>query len=133
MSASDPFRLRRPCALCPFRTDVIPYLTRARVESLDVALEQKTFTCHETLVRDGEGELAHAKDSAHCAGALILLEKLKRPSQAMRIAERFKLYDRTKLDMGAPVYASFRAMARAQTREGRLAKAPRKKTTPASR
>lgn len=133
MSASDPFRLRRPCALCPFRTDVIPYLTRARVESLDVALEQQTFTCHETLTRDGEGELTHAKDSAHCAGALILLEKLQRPSQAMRIAERFRLYDRTKLDMDAPVYVSFRAMARAQTREGRAPKASRKKSTTTNR
>jgi hypothetical protein len=32
----------------------------------------------------------------------------------MRIGERLGLYDRRKLDMRAPVFASFDAMARAQ-------------------
>ena len=46
----------------------------------------------------------------HCAGALILLEKLHHPSQLMRIFERLDGYDRSKLDMAAPVYDTFAAM-----------------------
>jgi hypothetical protein len=41
--------------------------------------------------------------SPHCAGALIFLEKLDSPHQMMRICERIGYYDRTKLDMTAPV------------------------------
>lgn len=53
-------------------------------------------------------------DSRHCAGALILLEKIERPSQMMRIAERLGIYDRFKRDMDAPVYESFERMIEAQ-------------------
>ena len=56
---------------------------------------------------------------AHCAGALILLEKLNLPSQMMRIAERLGMYDRRKLDMLAPVFDSFVAMIKAQPSRGR--------------
>jgi len=52
----------------------------------------------------------------HCAGALILLEKLEQPSQMMRIAERLRMYDARQLDMDAPVFESFEDMVKAQTR-----------------
>ena len=70
---------------------------------------------------DDEGEPdAASRDTtgeAHCAGALILLEKLGEPSQMMRVCERIGLYDRTKLDMAAPVFDSFEAMREAMAAE----------------
>jgi hypothetical protein len=101
---SDRFRLTRPCHGCPFRTDDSAVrLTRARVSSIERSLLQSTFDCHETT---GVTDEMPAKGLAHCAGALILLEKLGRPSQMMRIAERLGMYDRTMLDMSAPVFDS---------------------------
>jgi hypothetical protein len=110
----------RPCAKCPFRTDVEPYLTCARVREIEMALtrQQATFTCHETTVpSDGDdGEMIDGPNAQHCAGALILMEKLNRPNQLMRIYERLGGYDRTKLKMDAPVFDTFAAMRRAQER-----------------
>jgi hypothetical protein len=118
-----PFALTTPCNNCPFRTDVRPYLRRARIEMLERDLERGTFNCHKTVKNLGAkgGEAA-------CAGSLILLEKLDRHPNIMRIATRLGLYDRTKLDMDAPVYESFEAMADAQ--EGG---ATRTKTKPTRR
>jgi hypothetical protein len=42
-------------------------------------------------------------NAQHCAGALIFLEHQDRPSQLMSIYERLDGYDRTKLNMDAPV------------------------------
>lgn len=111
---SKQYGLVKPCAKCPFRTDVKPYLRKSRVRELDRALYTGEFHCHETTVEDDDGERVVSRDSAHCAGALILLEKLNRPSQMMRIGERLGMYDRTKLDMQAPVYDTFQAMIRVQ-------------------
>ena len=46
----------------------------------------------------------------------------------MRIAARLGLYDRTKLDMDAPVYANFEAMTAAQEDGGAKVKVTRKTT-----
>jgi hypothetical protein len=48
--------------------------------------------------------------SQHCAGALILLEKLEQPTNSMRVAERLGMYDRRELDMDAPVFDSWEEM-----------------------
>lgn len=110
----------KPCPRCPFRTDVAAYLTRARVREIEAALtrQQATFTCHETTIDtdDEEGERVDGPNAQHCAGALILLEKIERPNQLMRIYERLGGYDRRKLKMDAPVYDTFAAMRRAQER-----------------
>lgn len=121
------FDLVKPCKDCPFRTDVKPYLTRGRVEDILFALaaEQRTFTCHKTVdYTDGtdedEGFSVPRYDNPneqHCAGAMILLEKIKRPNQLMRIAERLNCYNRHKLRMDSPVYDSPDAMVQAYSGE----------------
>ena len=75
-----------------------------------------TFTCHETTVPDesDEGEMKDGPNAQHCGGALIILEKLERPNQMMRIAERLGFYDRRKLDMHAPVFDSIEDFIDAQ-------------------
>lgn len=100
-----------PCDNCPFRSDRPFHLGRGRVREIRAGLVRGDFPCHKTTVATADGdEMRATEKSLHCAGALILLEKLEEPSQMMRICERIGLYDRTKLDMTAPVYDSWRAM-----------------------
>jgi hypothetical protein len=116
MSAKHkPFGMTTPCAQCPFRNDIPPYLTPGRVREIELSLVRSDFPCHKTTIFNENGEhISNSAQEIHCAGALILLEKLHRPSQMMRIAERLGLYDPTKLDMRAPVFDSFKKMIAAQ-------------------
>ena len=105
------FELTKPCNNCPFRYDVehqYGWLGEERAEEIIDSLERgETFPCHKTTVDDEDSkwsERVATADSQHCAGALILLEHLEQPNQMMRIAERLKLYDRTKLKMDSPVF-----------------------------
>lgn len=107
----------RPCASCPFRADIRPYLRRSRVKQIlrDITQNQMTFACHKTLA-PGDDELAEmdvTDDSQHCAGAMILLEKMEKPNQMMRIAERLGMYDVRRLDMDALVYETDKEMINA--------------------
>jgi hypothetical protein len=112
----NPYGLVRPCKLCPFRTDVEPYLRPSRVTEIEQSiLGGAEFPCHETTGAK-TGKPRPRSEHVHCAGALILMENNGRASQMMRIAERLGLYDARKLDGDAPVYESFLAMRRAQPR-----------------
>lgn len=103
----EPYGLTKPCANCPFRSDGSGVrLTRGRTIEIERALVRSSFHCHKTTGPRHDD----MSNTQHCAGALILLEKLERPSQMMRIAERLGMYDRRKLDMGAPVVDSFEEM-----------------------
>lgn len=105
----DPYGLTTPCDNCPFRSDGngIP-LTTGRIREIEESLIRAGFPCHKTT--NGGTDLSN---TMHCAGALILLERLDRPSQMMRIAERLGMYDRRKLNMDASVFRTFTAMVRA--------------------
>lgn len=111
------FDLVRPCSHCPFRTDCLKgWLGKWRAKELAdaIVLQQQTFSCHETSGgREDDG--VRGPDEQHCAGAAILLERLERPNQIMRIFERFGLYDRTKLDMDSPVFPSVAAFVKHHT------------------
>ncbi len=112
------YEMTSPCPKCPFRTDVTPYLRKERIDDIERSLVNAEFPCHLTTTVDEDDDddfYIPTGDEIHCAGALILLEKLGRPSQMMRISERLGFYDRRKLDMKAPVFDSFRAMKRAQS------------------
>jgi hypothetical protein len=104
--------LRAPCANCPFRSDVVPYLTIERVEEIIAAITDgdASFSCHKhnSFGEDDEGDsmTIEGPDAQHCAGAMILLEKIEQPNQWMRIAERLRIYNRHRLKMNAPVYDS---------------------------
>lgn len=100
------FTLTKPCKDCPFRTDNGFILNTSRVRDICTAItvQQHSFTCHKTIEHDEDGEPIRGGDEIHCAGALIMLERMNQPNQMMRIAERCGFYDRTKLDMKAPVF-----------------------------
>lgn len=99
------FELKKPCKRCPFRNDIQAYLSRDRVEDIldSIIGHQGTFSCHEHNDFTDDG-VVEGKRAQHCAGALIFLEHLEKPNQMMRIAERVGMYDRTKLQMDAPVF-----------------------------
>lgn len=104
------FNLTTPCGDCPFRNDGKGIrLRRSRAQDILDAITDLdlTFSCHKTVEyddEDDEGFHIVGDGEEHCAGALILLEHLEQPNQLMRIAERTGGYDRTKLNMDAPVF-----------------------------
>jgi hypothetical protein len=94
------FTLITPCAQCPFLKKMARGFDLARLEEFAAG----SFHCHQTGNQDEEtGDYTPTADSLACAGALIYLEKRGRSSQMMRIAERLGLYDRSKLNLKAPV------------------------------
>lgn len=105
------YSLITPCAQCPFRTDIKPFITAERAESILTA--DGEFHCHKTIevgdnIDDDKNwaEVTDDKNAQVCAGFLICLEHEGRPNQMMRIAERIGMYDASKLRMDAPVYRS---------------------------
>ena len=106
------YGLTTPCANCPFRTDIKPYITSERCE--EILNTQGEFPCHKTIrlgdpISDDDENWCEIEDESKaqvCAGFLIVLENEERPNQMMRIAERLGAYDASKLRMDAPVYGS---------------------------
>jgi len=104
------FEMKKPCNNCPFRTDSLKgWLGSARAKEISFSIihQQGTFPCHKTVDydrEDEEGSGVVTQDSQHCAGAMIMLEHMKKPNQMMRIAERLGFYDYRKLDMKSPVF-----------------------------
>ena len=122
------YDLTKPCALCPFRSDDKSLVVHP---SRLAEFASGEFPCHKTAELeepddDGEGGgYVGTEESQHCAGLLIMLEHMEQPHQMMRICERIGLYDRTKLDMNAPVYKSLReGMAACRKAGGNRRKKP---------
>lgn len=143
------FNLVRPCGHCPFRTDIPPFLTPGRVlEITDNLLADGSFPCHETIDYDAMEEVDEYEssfgavvgpDASHCAGAILLLERMERPNQLMRIMERLRdgktgrpYYDRERMDFDAPVYpdadAMYWATVEASGGKGRAPKSAARRT-----
>lgn len=101
------YTMTTPCKECPFLDSMAKTKARPGGFTIRRLLEFSAgeFACHKACdVDDETGDFtARDNDTPHCAGALIFNEKLKQPHQMMRIAERLRLYDRTKLDMAAKV------------------------------
>jgi len=96
------YELTKPCKNCPFRTDCLKgWLGEDRAEEI---VNGGEFACHETTTFDDEGEPIESDKDKHCAGFLILLEKVQKPHQMMRICERLVFYDLRNLNMGSPVF-----------------------------
>ena len=97
------FNRIKPCKSCPFRTNkhAVRFLGERRArEIVDSLLGDQSFTCHDDL------DLPQS-DRQHCVGAMLMLEKIDRPNQIMRIGERIRLYDRNKLVGHAEVFDDF--------------------------
>lgn len=95
------YKMTKPCKECPFLIGS-GFTYRSLVQHAS-----GEFGCHKACNLDDEtGNYEPHEKTPHCAGALIFLEKQDSPHQMMRICERLGMYDRTKLDMSAPVVGS---------------------------
>ena len=95
------YAMTEPCDACPYLNGS-GFTWRSLVQHAS-----GEFACHKTCELSGESGTFEPKEkSLHCAGALIFLEKQNAPHQMMRICERIGMYDRTKLNMAAPVVES---------------------------
>lgn len=124
------YNLTRPCNLCPFRNDHGRlYVHPSTLEGM----ASGEFCCHKTGVSNDEtGTIEPTRDSQHCAGALIFLEKIEQPHQMMRICERLGMYDASKLDMDAPVFSSFDEVENAPSDPSRRKRRPAAQSSPKS-
>jgi hypothetical protein len=69
------YYMKEPCAHCPFRFDVKPFLHPQRGEELAYHAQNpyNSFPCHKTTVYDEESEeMATTTTSKECAGFLTL-------------------------------------------------------------
>jgi hypothetical protein len=105
-----------PCGSCPFRTDIPAFLSKTKARSIrDAWARDIHFDCHKTVDYSGDdGEGVSTSRTSICAGFAILAERVDRPTQMMRIAERLRMYDRSKLNMDAPVHKDWSAFIKAQ-------------------
>lgn len=110
------FDLVRPCAECPFRTDLEggPYIHPDKVREVlgnprgrgARFFPAVSFACHKTVDYGSGNEGRVHANSQHCAGAAIILMREDRPNDAMQLAQRLLGWDPDRLDMTSPVYES---------------------------
>lgn len=89
------FRLKQPCANCPFRKVGAIELRPGRVEGIISGLldeDSSSFDCHKTVHSSRGGTWSDEQGyqpsghEAMCAGAAALLMKRERPTVGMRFA-----------------------------------------------
>lgn len=108
-------RKLRPCARCPFRTDIEPFIRADRAREIANALcSNSIFHCHETVDYNDEDEEGNGQitdKSKWCTGALIVMEKeaIADANQMVRIYQRVGGLDMAALDLEAPVPDSLEA------------------------
>lgn len=102
------FDLRHPCDNCPFRRTPLFPLGTARREGIaaDLSDDHSAFFCHKTTRFDEDGIHLPHENEQHCAGAMLVLEKLGRPNIPMRIAQLVGIYSPEQLQEWDAVYDS---------------------------
>jgi len=107
-----------PCSNCPFRKDVVPYLTKKRILGIyQAAVAGTTFVCHKTvdygLFQNGPIEIDRGRRS--CAGFLIVCQRdgIYEGLQIVQLAKRL-LGMEFKFRGHEKVYKSFQEVIRAQ-------------------
>lgn len=108
MSYENLFKMRQPCKDCPFLKEGAIDLRPGRLENIISALESddnNTFLCHKTVHNaltggewDDDGKYHHSGLESYCVGALIYLEKSRRPNVAMRLGRALGMYDPKNLE-----------------------------------
>lgn len=112
----------RPCANCPFRADVPPFITAARVREIRDAAKNfgQHFVCHKTV--DYDAPPGDDMDRRACAGFLLVCagSRLLGGLQIVQLAERLAGVMFDALQGADVVYPHFTAMLAAHRRaEGR--------------
>lgn len=103
----NPFSLKRPCAECPHRSDISPYLAPGRVDLITRDLDaDKWFPCHNDL-------------DLVCAGSVLVCEREGRRPRFLRMALALEIYDPSTMKRDVPVYESYAAMRKAMEEGGK--------------
>jgi len=84
------FSVKKPCAQCPFRKDVQPFLRRASTIAQEMRDDTRWFACHQTTGQM-HGKRVKPAEQSHCAGLMGVLWNEGRPNIAMRLALIYKL------------------------------------------
>lgn len=114
------FKLKRPCATCPFRIGQGSKfeLSRARLTEI---FSGQAFQCHMTIDYSGEKGVAfdtnkedgtEASSGDHpqqCAGLMAVLIRSKVPNQIMRVAHRLGYLKPEEIDPDGEAYQSIKA------------------------
>jgi hypothetical protein len=102
------FDIKKPCQNCPFRLDQPVPLRAGRAREIGNMLthdDMSWFPCHETT-----GVKKHRRvkreNQSHCAGAMIMLWRMRMPNVAMRLALAFGKISVQNLDCTIPVASS---------------------------
>jgi len=107
----------KPCKLCPFRRDVVPYIQLKRVEEIwrEARLYGEHFVCHETVNYD---EPARDINRRACAGFMILAknEGIDDNLTIVQLADRLAGITFDNLRGSGTVYPSVEAMLAAYRR-----------------
>lgn len=104
---ADMFRLKRPCGNCPFRKTGAIELRPGRLQGIvnDLLVDDwSSFSCHKTVYPDHEAGSSSNQPTTResmCAGAAIYLQKVGRPSVAMRLAQSVGILNPKDLDAQA--------------------------------
>lgn len=107
--------LATPCANCPFRTDIPPFLYRSRAREITASLLRgDSFPCHKTVNYDDNGRGRVNKRTKMCGGAAIMLYQMKRWNTIMQVAHRMGFFHPGELKLEAPVYRNARLFIAAQ-------------------
>ena len=96
------FKLKKPCKNCPFLKEGGIELREGRLEEIIKTItedDMQVFHCHKTVHNNktggewnDEGNYKPSNLESLCAGYIIYLEKLKRPSVTMRIGRVLNMY-----------------------------------------
>ena len=122
------FALKTPCADCPWRSDVAPFISPERAVQF---ISATAFQCHKTInYRDDDPN--RGDRPMQCAGLMILLRKSGLANQIMQIGERLGAFAPNDLDMAAPVYETVETAIRAFGGHPNLLLPPWLKTPPAT-
>lgn len=100
----NPYALKKPCANCPFLVDKDKAISLhpERVPGIINQLlsgEASGFSCHKTCGgeyqenEEGDDVYIPGGKELQCAGSLIVLEKMGKPTQLMQIMERLGMYE----------------------------------------
>lgn len=97
------FKMKKPCANCPFLKEGAIELAKGRLESIIESLmnDHNHFQCHKTVHgkqggewfedENGEERYEPSGNESQCVGSMIYLLKAKAPNVTMRLAASFKM------------------------------------------
>jgi hypothetical protein len=98
------FKLKRPCANCPFRRGQ-GELFALHPRRLREIVEAVAFQCHGTVDYSGD-KPASGEKPQQCAGLMAVLWRDRQPNQIMKVAMAFRDLDPTTLDPDGEAYGS---------------------------